>query len=151
MAEKLVNNTGLSEFATKIKESVPLVGTTTYTSGNISLDSMGSYSLNEIETPFTWIDGKTIYKKTVDCGNLPNATTKRIPSGISGLDLIIKFDAIQMSSDQTGFYMQPFASATRTNDCIEIQYLKTDNTIFIYTLHDWSSYKMYVTLYYTKS
>ena len=29
-----------------------------------------------------WIDGSTLYEKTIDCGNLPNSTTKKVDTGI---------------------------------------------------------------------
>lgn len=36
----------------------------------------------------TWVDGKPLYEKTVDFGNLPNATSKEVPHGIENVDLI---------------------------------------------------------------
>lgn len=29
-----------------------------------------------------WIDGKTLYEKTIDCGNLPNSATKKVDTGL---------------------------------------------------------------------
>jgi hypothetical protein len=36
-----------------------------------------NYSTSEVATGETWIDGKPIYRKIIDCGALPNATTKK--------------------------------------------------------------------------
>ena len=44
----------------------------------------GDYSTSEVNTGFKWIDGKDIYKKTVNLGGLPNATTKTVSHGIVG-------------------------------------------------------------------
>lgn len=43
------------------------------------------YSTDEIDTGKTWIDGKKIYRKVVDCGALPNNTQKTVNHGISNL------------------------------------------------------------------
>lgn len=149
MAEKLVNNTGLSEFATKIKESVPLVGTTAYTSGNISLDSMGSYSLNEIETPFTWIDGKKIYKKTVEYTDGFSEGTEyvTIPHNISNLDKIVKTEVL-------GIHRSPNYSTFPHSTFVEYWFVSLVDSSNIRIYKD-SNFKanlpFYITLYYTKS
>lgn len=48
-----------------------------------------SYSSEEINTGKTWIDGKTIYRKVISIGNLPNNTTSLSPHGISDIETII--------------------------------------------------------------
>lgn len=51
--------------------------------------SFGNYSTTEKQLPFTWVDGKPIYRKTVNCGALPNNTTKDVAHGISGLATVV--------------------------------------------------------------
>lgn len=51
--------------------------------------AFGNYSLNEVDTGFTWVDGKAIYKKTINFGALPNNTIKNVAHGISNLDFVI--------------------------------------------------------------
>lgn len=59
----------------------------------------GSYSTTEQKTPFTWIDGKPIYKKTVNFGALPNNTVKHVNHGITNMARVVKIEGIiQMSS-----------------------------------------------------
>jgi hypothetical protein len=41
------------------------------------------YNLVETDTNTRWIDGKTIYRKVILFGALPNATAKNVPHGIS--------------------------------------------------------------------
>lgn len=48
-----------------------------------------AYSTSEINTGATWIDGKPIYRKVVEIGVLPNATTKTVAHGISNLGRVI--------------------------------------------------------------
>ena len=51
--------------------------------------NFGNYSTSEVATEFKWIDGKTIYKKTINFGTLPNATFKDVAHGITGLTAVI--------------------------------------------------------------
>lgn len=48
------------------------------------------YSTSEVNTGSKWINGKEIYRKTVDVGALPNATGKTLPHGITGLTRVVK-------------------------------------------------------------
>ena len=41
------------------------------------------YSTSEVDTGYTWTDGSPIYKKTINIGALPNATTKSVAHNIS--------------------------------------------------------------------
>ena len=45
------------------------------TSGS-GIAELPPYSTSEILTSERWIDGKPIYQITVNCGSMPNATTK---------------------------------------------------------------------------
>ena len=49
------------------------------------------YSTNEINTHQEWIDGKDIYRKVVNFGALPNATTKQVAHGITNLNFVISY------------------------------------------------------------
>lgn len=46
------------------------------------------YSTSEVFTGDYWIDGKKIYRKTVDCGALPDTAQKVIAHNISNVKLI---------------------------------------------------------------
>ena len=46
-------------------------------------DTLDKYSTAEQKIG-TWIDGKTIYRKVINLGNLPNNTTKTVKTGING-------------------------------------------------------------------
>lgn len=46
------------------------------------------YSQNEIDTGKIWIDGKKIYRKVIDCGALPNASTKIVLTNIENANEI---------------------------------------------------------------
>ena len=61
-------------------------------------DFGGDYSTTEVDTGFKWIDGKTIYKKTVSTGALPNNSTKTVSHGISGIDSVVSISSVAKSS-----------------------------------------------------
>lgn len=52
----------------------------------------GNFTTSEVDTGFTWVDGKTIYKKTIDIGSLPNNSTKNVAHGITGLTKVLSVD-----------------------------------------------------------
>ena len=77
---------------------IPALGTATVTSTNIDWSTMpGSYSTTEQKTPFTWIDGKPIYKKTFSF-TLANAESTTVNHGISNFGLLIRFEGAAVSS-----------------------------------------------------
>ncbi len=94
----------------------------------------------------TWVDGSPLYKKTIDFGILPNATSKKVAHNISGLRRIAKMEAIATNGDN--FFPLPFLG-TETNLNITIYGNKTN--ILITAPIDRSSYSAYVTLYYVKT
>lgn len=52
------------------------------------------YSTNEVNTGTKWIDGKTIYKKTVQIASLPNATSTGYPHGVSNLGTVVEIKGV---------------------------------------------------------
>ncbi len=78
---------------------------------------------NEYSTTETvigkWIDGKPIYRKVVDFGALPNATTKSVNHNISNIDNWVNVSALASSSAGIGLCL-PYtdtALATQSIAC----------------------------------
>lgn len=108
-----------------------------------------SYSTDEQLTGGTWIDGKPIYRKTVDCGQLPNTTTKSVAHGITNIGVIINSYGVAFNPSTNTSQRLPFVSPSSTN-CITFYYDTTK--IYIETGMDRSSFKKsYITLEYTKT
>lgn len=61
------------------------------------------YSTEEIPTANTWIDGKTIYRKVVDLGSGPNATTKTAAHNISSVDTWINVSMTMTNASGVGY------------------------------------------------
>lgn len=106
------------------------------------------YSTSETSTGLKWIDGNTIYKKTVYVSSLPN-NLPNIPTahGISNLAQLVNVEAIATTSNGTMLPL-PFVSSTSS---LLISYSIDDTNIIISTGADRSGTSAYFTLYYTKS
>lgn len=94
-----------------------------------------------------WINNENLYQKTINFGNLPNATSKNVAHGISNLDRIISAEGFAKSSaNQTPI---PFVNNTTVGSQVV---LIVDNTnVTLRTSDDRSVYTGYITLQYTKT
>lgn len=107
-----------------------------------------NYSTSEIATGSTWIDGKPLYKKTVDVGALPNSTSKSVAHGISNLNIVVKTEG--SAKDISGVRIAlPFASVANVADQISIR-IETSSIVIIAGVNR-SGFSGYVTLWYTKT
>lgn len=105
------------------------------------------YSTDEVDTGTRWIDGKAIYKKTIDFGALPNATSKSVAHGISNLSLVVAISGVGHASSGQNIPL-PNASSS-SSFSVEVNANATNVTISCGT--DRSGYSGYVTLYYIKT
>ena len=105
-----------------------------------------SYSTSEVKTNATWIDGKPIYKKTIDFGALPNATNKQVKHNINNLDRIIK---VEQSIDNSGSGFLEFSSGNPNNNIFNLY--GTATTIGVTATDNRSGCHAYFTLWYTKT
>jgi hypothetical protein len=94
-----------------------------------------------------WINGATLYEKTVDCGAMPNAATKSIAHGITGAAIFFITEGFFIAS--TTSIPMPFASGTSFAYNANV-YISGDN-ILAFAGVDRSAYTLYVTIRYTKT
>lgn len=121
--------------------------TSQYIEGGAGLPS---YFTTETDTGMKWIDGKTIYRKVIDFGALPNATEKVVQHGINNLDTIVNVSCISKNTSNGVYFIIPLASTAGLSSCIYI--LATTQNITIGAGSDRTSFnKTYVTLEYTKN
>lgn len=99
----------------------------------------------------TWIDGKPLYQKTVDCGTLPDKTTKEVLHNIANVDKIVSVDGFcdngstfmplpyvhdQNVGNQVGIIcnttkvilLSRGANMSGYNGCVILRYTKTTDT-----------------------
>ena len=118
---------------------------------NTSIENLTTYSLDEINTGKTWIDGKPIYKKIYDIGTLPNTGTKEIATGVDDLEhLVCPIKGWTYKDNSIDSFPLPFVSTAGVTYFIDLC-LTNDNKIRIRTGNDRSDMKAYVILKYTKT
>ena len=94
-----------------------------------------------------WIDGRTLYQKTIDCGNLPNNSSKNVNHYISNISEVVSIEAVAHQTSPSVSYLPiPFIGA---NNYVAITVSNVD--IYLADNADRSAYTCYVTLKYTKT
>ena len=105
------------------------------------------YSTNE-KNIGKWIDGRALYRKVVDCGTMPNATSKTISTGLSN----VSYKKMEgMITNGTLYYEMNNTRPTDTNTINTIGLYINNNYIIIESKIDRSSYTGHVILEYTKN
>lgn len=124
------------------------IGNNAVTSSKIDFTTLGfgNYSLSEVDTGFTWIDGKKIYKKTVNFGSLPNASLKSVNHNISNFGYLV--DYCGTATDGSTLFILP---SPRGGGPLGIYLYFSTTQISIEAGSDRTGYNAYVTMYYTKS
>lgn len=126
-----------------LSEAEKMNGTTYYIT-DASNRQNDVYSTTE-QAIGTWIDGKTIYRKTIDFGTLPNSTTKSVAHGISGISQVIKISGTAVSGGT--YFPLPHASTAAASS---IEITVTGTNIVIGAGQDRRGLTAVVTLEYTK-
>ena len=117
------------------------------TDTTINLEN-SSYSTSEVKTNATWIDGKPIYKKTIDCGALPNATGKSVAHGITNLGDLVKLEG---GAIFPGYNWIPLPYPDQSGSGV-VGIILNPTVVYIFSGENRSQYtKSYVTLWYTKT
>lgn len=108
------------------------------------------YSLTEQNTGTKWIDGRTIYKKTINCGTLPNAANKVIAHGVDNLNrVIVTYGYAFRNEDNTGF---PLIFASEFANANNISVTWNSTSIVLGTGMNRSNItESYITIYYVKT
>ena len=112
----------------------------------ITLNRYSNYSEKEIDTHTTWIDGKTIYKKTVKTG-LISSGTKQKSHGIENLVTVVKMEGIAINTNRE-FVVLPRGHKDNEHDGISLQLLGDNIKIVAGAFNEFAD--SYITVYYTK-
>ena len=106
------------------------------------LNEERSYSTEEINTGKKWIDGKPIYRKVVNYGQLPNNTRTEISHNITNIENVIKAEIIAKNTE--AFIISNYGG--NTCSCYVNQ-----TKVSVRTDTDLSSYSGVVVIEYTKN
>lgn len=113
----------------------------------VALELDLDYSTEEKLTLGHWKDGKPIYKKTIDCGAMPNNTHKLVPHGITNLDIMVDFKCTTKNPSTKAQAVIP-NGATLVNPGVTID----DENVLLRPTYDMTAYtETYVTIWYTKT
>lgn len=96
-----------------------------------------------------YLQNKPIYEKMIECGSLPNKTTKTVSTGLSGLDYFWINPANSMAFNGGATYPVPFSDNSNYN-AISVRLTGHGSTITIVTANDWSGYAGIISVKYTK-
>ena len=125
---------GLVKAVTDIQEIIP----SNASSVNKLLPRTGiSYSTSEFDTGGKWIDGKPIYRKVIECGALPDATTKRVATGVSNVDTLISLKG--MAYAPAAIIPLPFTDLQNIAQQIRIYYETSGSSIALSTAGNFST------------
>lgn len=110
------------------------------------------YSFIEQDTGLKWIDGKSIYQKTIDFGSMPVGQEKDVSHGITDLAFVVDLEFIVYNTNEVQWRLMP--SISRGN--IQAQSVYGVDSQYIFVLggqsadinSDWSGI---VTIRYTKT
>lgn len=96
----------------------------------------------------TWIDGKPLYRKVINCGQPNNNSWKQISTNITSCDCITRIDGILIKSDRDAQLKIPYISDTKY---LKIDVLMSGTQIRMSTNDIWDNYTAYAILEYTKT
>ena len=119
---------------------------TTDAANSFNIGSDTDYSTDE-KIVGTWIDGKPLYQKTVDCGAMPNNTVKSVPHNVANMGLLVHEFGMAYKADYSD--MVPLPSSTSGSNTLSCSANTTN--INLKTVTNLSQYSAYVTIQYTKT
>ena len=121
---------------------------TTDAANSFNYASENDYSTTE-KIVGTWIDGKPLYQKTINFGQLPNNNKKTVAHSISNLKRVISFDAYIAHSSGAN-YIMPLPYNDKFGNIVYLY--REGTTIAIETSSDMTAYtECYITIKYTKT
>ena len=149
MSKQYLDKDGLQVAVDNVKEAKEIAaGAMALAQQAMESSGQDIYSTTETKTNKVWIDGKPIYRKVVDFGALPNATTKSVTHGIVGMTHLIRINVIAENTSGPYFLNIPYPDFSST---YTIRSTIDTTNVNIVTQYDFSSYNQtYVTLEYTK-
>jgi hypothetical protein len=123
---------------------------------NTNYEAVTDGALNESDIYSTeehvvgkWIDGSILYEKTIDCGELPNNTTKSVSHSISNLGRIVDIACIQYNGLNTEWGTVPDVNISSLANQLRVSVNTTK--VNLQSGGNYSGYYAYCTLKYTKT
>lgn len=113
---------------------------------SIAYKDFNKYSTTE-KVVGTWIDGKPIYRKVIECGSLPNASNKDVAHNIQSLGVTIKCNGMAVRTSDSRALTIPDSTPNA-----EIVCGVSNTNVYITTHNDRSTFNnSFLILEYTKT
>lgn len=109
--------------------------------------ALTDYSATEQNTGRQWIDSKTIYRKEINLGYLPNAVPGSVAHGISNLSTVVSLSGFATN----GTVFLPLPLARYNNFASQIGLYADTTNIIVEPGNDRTAYTGYVIIEYTKT
>ena len=150
MIDKIINGVITTENIANSAVTTAKINNGAVTADKIDFTTFksGNYSTTEKKTEYKWVDGKYIYKKTINVGTLTNGTTKQVRHDITNLSAFVRIEGICQHTNKTAFSL-PYAADSSVS--YQIALAANDTYVNVSCGNDRTAYSAYVTLYYTKT
>jgi hypothetical protein len=109
------------------------------------------YSTTEQDTGLKWIDGKTIYQKTINFGTLPNNNSKAVAHGISNLDYVVDYNGVFKNPNDTSNTFIKINHTSISSASYQAESYINLTSIILWCATNRSGYSGYFTILYTKT
>ena len=99
----------------------------------------------------TWVDGKPLYRKTIDFGALPNNTEKQVSTGLTGCQIVKMYGCATYASNNATQAPIPYVDCANLANSITLIARDYGTKIGIKTAINYSAFNGEVVLEYTKN
>ncbi len=143
----------------KTSETTPFGGAVVNVQNDSTTDTYSCDFINENKEIYStdeqvigkWIDGKPIYRKVVELGNLPNTSSVQINHNISNIDKIIRIYGYAQEVGNIWFLPLPNAGAANSTQTNSVTLSASKNVVYVVTGTNRSGWEGYAVLEYTKT
>lgn len=99
----------------------------------------------------TWVDGKPLYRKTIDFGALPNNTEKQVSTGLTGCQIVKMYGTATYTSNNATQVPIPYVDCSNLANSMTLIARDYGTKIGIKTAINYSAFSAEVVLEYTKN
>lgn len=112
---------------------------------SVPIQSGDIYSFEERQVG-VWTDGKPLYQKTIDFGELPNNTTKQVNHNVSNIETVVEIKGVSYVNNLIyGENLPPVTAGKAFRASVR------ENVVEVSSTDNWTGYNARITFKYTKT
>lgn len=143
-----VNNLKVYPLLTSANDTSDAITPATMTNQQLTRNMI--YLTEEVDTGKVWINSKPIYRKVVNCGTVPNSTSKTVNHDIANVEMVVGVGGVAFYPTSKISLPLPYVG-TISNQPDKIAVWVDSTKIYLGTHQDMSAYTAYVVIEYTKT